>query len=71
MVVAFLVDITKRLQTKQSMVIGESKIAEAQQLAHVGSWYWNSQTNETSWSDEFYRILGLQPETKALTQKQP
>ena len=37
-----------------------------QHLAHVGNWSWNIQTNERSWSDEFYRILGLIPGDKKL-----
>lgn len=37
----------------------EAKLTEAQQLAHIGSWEWNIQTNAWQWSTEIYRILGL------------
>jgi PAS domain S-box-containing protein len=40
----------------------EAKLNEAQQLAHIGSWEWNIQTNAWQWSDEVYRILGLDPQ---------
>ncbi|MBE7549530.1 MAG: PAS domain-containing protein [Anaerolineales bacterium] len=40
----------------------EAKLTEAQQLAHIGSWEWNIQTNALQWSDEVYRILGLDPQ---------
>lgn len=29
------------------------EIALLQSIAHIGSWHWNLQTNERSWSDEF------------------
>jgi len=36
-------------------------LAEAQALAHLGSWQWNLQTDEVAWSDEAFRLLGLEP----------
>jgi len=32
-----------------------------QRLAHIGVWEWDVQTDETYWSDETFRIFGLQP----------
>ncbi|MEM5565052.1 PAS domain S-box protein [Psychroserpens sp. AS72] len=60
-VIAFIIDITERMSAKQALLASESRMAEAQRLAHVGDWYWNIKTNDRSWSDEFYRILGLTP----------
>lgn len=60
-VIAFVIDITERMSAKQALLVSESRMAEAQRIAHVGNWYWNLQTNERSWSDEFYRICGLPP----------
>ena len=45
------------LQVKQS----EASLANAQRIARVGSWEWNTQTDEMRWSDEVFRILGLPP----------
>jgi GAF domain-containing protein len=39
-----------------------SRLAEAQRIAHIGNWEWNTQTNDSLWSDGFYRIFGLSPE---------
>lgn len=39
----------------------EARLAEAQQLAHVGSWEWNVADNCEWWSDELYRICGYEP----------
>jgi PAS domain S-box-containing protein len=37
------------------------RLADAQQIAHVGSWEWDLKTNELKWSDEQYRIFGFEP----------
>jgi len=41
----------------------EHQLAEAQALAHVGSWEWDLLTGRLSWSDEHYRLFGLEPGT--------
>ncbi len=38
----------------------ERRFAEAQQVAHIGSWERDLRTNEVTWSDELYRVFGLQ-----------
>ncbi len=40
----------------------ETQLAEAQQLANLGSWSWDIKTGLMTWSDELYRILGLHPQ---------
>ncbi|MBO0592616.1 PAS domain S-box protein [Cellulophaga sp. E16_2] len=67
--VAFVIDISDRLLTQKSTAANAQKMNEAQSLAHVGSWVWNLQTNERSWSDEFYRICGLPVGDERLTAK--
>jgi len=36
-------------------------LAEAQHLAHIGSWSCDLRTRTVTWSDELYRIFGVQP----------
>ena len=40
---------------------GERKLAAAQSIAHVGSWEWEPRTGRLQWSDEMYRLYGLEP----------
>ena len=40
----------------------EEDLTEVQKLAHIGNWKWNIVTNELCWSDEVYRIFGLNPQ---------
>ncbi|MCT7949037.1 PAS domain-containing protein [Ancylothrix sp. C2] len=37
----------------------EANLAEAQKLAHVGSWEFDAITQQLTWSDELYRIYGF------------
>lgn len=39
----------------------------AQAIAHVGSWDWQISDNTLLWSDEVYRIFGLQPQAAVPT----
>src|SRR5258708_6581153 len=36
-----------------------SQLAEAQRLASLGSWNWDMESGDRTWSDELYRIFGL------------
>jgi PAS domain S-box-containing protein len=37
------------------------QLAEAQALAKLGSWEWDVASNRITWSDEMYRLYGLEP----------
>ena len=44
----------------------EAMMGEAQRLAMIGSWDWDSATEEPDdWSDELFRIMGLPPDAPA------
>jgi PAS domain S-box-containing protein len=38
-----------------------ANLAEAQELAHLGSWEWSIADKRVGWSDELFRIYGLSP----------
>jgi len=38
----------------------EWNLTQAQRIAHLGSWVWNLETNETEGTEELYRILGAE-----------
>ena len=39
----------------------DHQLSTAQQIAHLGSWEWDVRSSKVTWSDELYRINGLQP----------
>lgn len=55
-------DIIERRGMELQLRKSRSNLAEAQRLAHLGSWEWDIETNELFWSDEIYRIFGLTPQ---------
>ena len=44
-----------------SLLESEIRLNEAQKISHLGNWEWNIATDELYWSDEVYRIFGLDP----------
>jgi len=57
------IDIEERKRAEEKLRQSESQLAEAQRMAHVGSWDYDLSTNKVRWSDELYRIFGLEPGT--------
>ena len=54
-------DITEFKKTEESLRISESRLLEAQKMAHLGHWYWDIKTGDVEWSDEVYNIFQLDP----------
>ena len=62
-------DITDRIETEEALRESEKSLANAQRIAHVGSWERDLVMNVSRWSDEHYRIFGLKPEEKKITRE--
>jgi two-component system, cell cycle sensor histidine kinase and response regulator CckA len=54
-------DITERRDAVQRIAQSEKLLAEGQALSHLGSFTWDMRTDDLTWSDEQYRLLGLEP----------
>lgn len=66
LVLAAVRDITVRKKAEEYLKDNENQLREAQEIAHVGHWNLNLLNDELIWSDETYKIFGLDPsETKA------
>lgn len=50
----------ERLCTETARRQTEAGLAHTQRLAHIGSWEIDAATNRLSWSDETYRIFGVE-----------
>ena len=60
--VASVLDITERKRAEEELRKRQASLAQAQRIAHLGSWEWDIKSNRLQWSDEVYRIFGLQPQ---------
>ena len=54
-------DITDRKRAEHVMQDSERQMKEVQRIAHLGSWQLDYETGTVIWSEETYRILGLDP----------
>jgi PAS domain S-box-containing protein len=54
-------DRTESLRAQQQLQRLAALLSESQRLTHIGSWEWDTVTNDVLWSDELYRIYGLEP----------
>ena len=56
-----LLDITDRKKAEEEIRESGRKLREAQEMAHLGFWSWDIKTGYVEWSDEVFRIFGLDP----------
>ncbi|HXX81282.1 MAG TPA: PAS domain S-box protein, partial [Thermodesulfovibrionales bacterium] len=59
--VAVVRDVTERRRAENSLREREMQLAESQRIAHLGSWEHNPLKGDIFWSDELFRMLGLDP----------
>jgi PAS domain S-box-containing protein len=51
----------KKNETLQKLQESQANLLKVQEIAHLGNWNWNITSSTLDWSDEVYRIFGLQP----------
>jgi PAS domain S-box-containing protein len=56
-------DISNRKHMERALAESENRLRETQELAKLGTWEYNLETEEISWSDETFRIIGLSKES--------
>lgn len=59
----FATDISERKRAEEIIKESEQNLKQAQRYAHIGSWVWNVKTNQLQWSDEMFRIFGIDKQT--------
>ncbi len=52
------IDISEKVNAEKSLQKSHKQLTTAQEIAKLGYWEWNWDTNETYWSDEMYKICG-------------
>lgn len=54
-------DITERKQVEKQLQQNDQRLRNAQRIAHIGFWDWDILNDEVYWSDETFKIFGIQP----------
>ena len=60
-VICYYFDSTKLREAEAALRESEFHLARAQEIAHLGSWAWDIVEDRLYWSDETYRLFGLEP----------
>ncbi|HEX7830541.1 MAG TPA: PAS domain S-box protein [Thermoanaerobaculia bacterium] len=62
--VAVSQDVTERRRAEEELRSNREQLAAAQAIAHVGSYEYDLATGRRYWSDELFRIYGLEPQSQ-------
>ena len=54
-------DITERQQAQEKLQISQNLLKKAEKIAKIGSWEYNLTTQQLTWSDQLFEILGFSP----------
>jgi len=60
--VATFEDITERKNSEEMLIQSEKRLKRSQEIAHLGSWELELASSKLSWTDEVFRIFGLNPQ---------
>jgi PAS domain S-box-containing protein len=56
-----IIDITERKRAEEKLIQTQKYLLESQRMAQVGSWSFDPFTKKIEWSEEEFRIFGLDP----------
>jgi PAS domain S-box-containing protein len=58
-------DISDRKRTEMALIATQKQVNDTHRLAHIGVFSWDAEDDRTTWSEELYRIMGMDPHTQA------
>jgi len=56
----FAVDVTEQVISRKRIEVSELRLKESQRIAHLGSWEIDLADQTHSWSDEMYKLFGVE-----------
>ncbi len=56
----FAVDVTEQVLSRKRIEVSELRLKESQRIAHLGSWEIDLLDQTHSWSDEMYKLFGVE-----------
>ncbi len=62
-------DITPLKKVEAALKESERRLLKAQQISHLGNWEWDPRSDALWWSDEAYRLFGIEPGQLALSRE--
>jgi PAS domain S-box-containing protein len=68
-ILSLVQDITAKKKIEQDLLNTRMRLEQAQEIAHLGNWFLDFETNTSHWSDEAYRIYGIVPGDHNISQE--
>ncbi len=62
-----VMDVTEHNQLVQKLAAADERHQQAEVIANMGSWNWETGSGKLEWSDQLYRIYGMQPQEEEIT----
>ncbi|MFL5809764.1 MAG: PAS domain-containing protein, partial [Flavisolibacter sp.] len=60
-------DVTEKQLLIHNLRKSEALYKQAEKIANMGNWSWDLKTNKLEWTDQLYRIYGLEPQAEEIT----
>jgi PAS domain S-box-containing protein len=60
-------DVTEKQSLIRALRKSEALYKQAEKIAAMGNWSWDVKTNKLEWTDQLYRIYGLEPQSEEVT----
>ena len=60
-------DVTEKQGLIRQLQKSESLYQQAEAIADMGNWNWDLRTGKLEWTDQLYRIYGLEPQSEEIT----
>ncbi|MBI2042578.1 MAG: PAS domain S-box protein [Candidatus Nealsonbacteria bacterium] len=68
-IIGTLIDITGKVEAEKILFQANNALKEAQRIARIGSWDWDPVADKPIWSEEMFRIFGINPKSPAVVYK--
>ncbi|MDB5197208.1 MAG: hypothetical protein JWP88_1579 [Flaviaesturariibacter sp.] len=65
--IAISLDVDQEKRMAEQLKHNESLYRHAERLSNIGSWQWNAETDALSWTDQLFKIYGLEPGSETIT----
>lgn len=56
-------DVALRRQSRHALAVADQKLRRAMDISKLGDWEWDVETNQSNLSDNYFKILGVDPKT--------
>lgn len=66
-IVGTVQDVTERQKLIRRLEQNEALYKQSEQLANMGNWRWHVKNNKLEWTDQLYKIYGLEPQSEEIT----